>query len=104
MFEDFFCNRLSGLRLKKGVSARNMSLSLGQSAGYINKIENHKALPSLNIFFYICEYFGISPKEFFDEENDNPKLIKEITTALKNLNDKQLEIILNLINNFDKEK
>lgn len=102
MFEDFFCERLSKLRLKKGVSARNMSLSLGQSSGYINKIENHKALPSMNIFFYICEYLGISPREFFDEENNNPKLINEINIALKNLNDDQLNIILNLIKNFDK--
>lgn len=103
-YEKFIRERICNLRAKKKVSARDMSLSIGQSENYINMIENSRSLPSVPLLIYICEYFGISPKEFFDEENDNPKLIKEITTALKNLNDEQLEIILNLINNFDKEK
>lgn len=51
-------------RIQKGVSAREMSLSLGQSTGYINNIENKNSLPSMSVFFYICDYFGISPKEF----------------------------------------
>lgn len=42
---DFFYERLAKLRSQKGVSARDMSLSLGQSESYINKIENKKALP-----------------------------------------------------------
>ncbi len=50
---------------KKGVSARDMSLSLGQNAGYINNIENGHNFPSITVFFYICEYLGITPKEFF---------------------------------------
>ena len=66
MLEDQFCERLTQLRLQKGVSARDMSLSLGQSESYINRIESKKMLPSMSVFFYICEYFGISPKEFFD--------------------------------------
>ena len=59
-----FIQRLVDLRLKKGVSARDMSLSLGQSAGYINNIENGVNYPSMTVFFYICDYFGISPKDF----------------------------------------
>ncbi|MDO4189977.1 MAG: hypothetical protein Q4D29_13410, partial [Lachnospiraceae bacterium] len=27
---------------------------------------NHKSLPSMTSFIYICDYFGIYPKEFFD--------------------------------------
>ena len=63
---DFFSQRLSELRTQKGVSARDMSLSLGQCESYINKIENHKSLPSMNVFFYICDYLDIQPKDFFD--------------------------------------
>ena len=36
MYEDLFYQRLIELRTKKGVSARDMSLSIGQNAGYIN--------------------------------------------------------------------
>ena len=38
MDKNDFAKRLADLRTAKGVSARDMSLSLGQSAGYINKI------------------------------------------------------------------
>lgn len=67
MFDEFFCKRLTQLRQEKGVSARDMSLSLGQSESYINRIENRQMLPSMTVFFYICEYFGITPKEFFED-------------------------------------
>ena len=53
MYEEEFAERLVALRMKKGVSARDMSLSIGQNAGYINNIENGKALPSMTSFFYI---------------------------------------------------
>nr|WP_243114050.1 hypothetical protein [Butyrivibrio sp. XB500-5] len=40
-FANDFAMRLSKLREQKGVSARDMSLSLGQNAGYINGFLNH---------------------------------------------------------------
>ena len=104
MFEEFFYDRLAELRVQKGVSAREMSLSLGQSAGYVNKIENHNALPSLNGFFYICEYLNISPKDFFDEKNTNPVLINDINIELKNLNEDQLRCVFNLIKSINRKK
>lgn len=70
MYDSFFCKRLTQLRLEKGVSAREMSLALGQSEAYINRIENNQMLPSLTVFFYICDYFHISPKDFFDDNSE----------------------------------
>ena len=67
---EWFYRRIAELRAQKGVSARDMSLSLGQNAGYINNIENGHNLPSMTVFFYICEYLGITPKEFTDIEKD----------------------------------
>ena len=57
MYDIQFAERLTQLRTTKGVSARDMSLSLGQNPGYINNIESGKALPSMSVFFYICDYF-----------------------------------------------
>lgn len=68
MYETLLRKRLTELRTGKGVSARDMSLSLGQSESYINKIENGKSLPSMEVFFYICDYFNIHPSDFFAEE------------------------------------
>ena len=73
MYEEFTQNRIAQLRMQKNVSARDMSLSLGQNNSYINQIENKKALPSLQGLFYICEYFGITPQQF-DLVEDMKKL------------------------------
>lgn len=39
-----FIKRLVELRMNKGVSARDMSLSIGQSSSYINNIETGVSL------------------------------------------------------------
>lgn len=59
MYEKEFSQRLSQLRADKGVSARDMSLSLGQNAGYINNIETGKALPSMSNFFTFVTIFKL---------------------------------------------
>ena len=97
-----FIARLTQLRIKHGVSARDMSLSLGQNSSYINNIENGKALPSMTVFFYICEYFHITPREFFSYENPNPKKTKQLENDLNLLTDDQLNIILTLVKEFTK--
>lgn len=95
--EEFFRQRLAQLRIQKGVSARDMSLTLGQSESYINKIENGKALPSMQVFFYICEYFSISPKDFFDFGNQNPAAVSALTDDLKTLTDSQIASITDIV-------
>ena len=72
MEQSEFCKRLVELRMNKGVSARDMSLSIGQSPGYINNIENGVNFPSMTAFFFICDYLNITPKEFFDTETSAP--------------------------------
>lgn len=93
MDEKDFSLRLAQLREKKGVSARDMSLSIGQNPGYINNIESGKSMPSLTGIFYICEYLGITPSDFFDLENQNPNKLIEVIRDLKRLNDKQLAAV-----------
>ena len=89
--------RLTQLRLQKGVSARDMSLSLGQSVSYINKIENRRTLPSMSGFLYICEYFGITPQEFFNIDADAPQKSREVAKQIDRLNSRQAEHVLQII-------
>jgi transcriptional regulator with XRE-family HTH domain len=96
LYEDLIAERLARLREKKGVSARNMSLSIGQAAGYINAIENKQSLPSVTAFFYICEYLGVTPKEFFDDDASNPALLNELLEELRGLDDNSLRHMLGL--------
>lgn len=103
MDEKDFSLRLAQLREKKGVSARDMSLSIGQNPGYINNIESGKSMPSLSGIFYICEYLGITPSEFFDLESQNPSRLNDVVKDLKRLNDRQLETIAALLKDIIKE-
>ncbi len=102
-YDKEFSERLCKLRCRKGVSARDMSLSLGQNASYINRIENGTALPSMTSFFYICEYLEISPKDFFDYSNDDPSLAAETAEALKKLDYVQLGHIMNIVKDILKK-
>ena len=97
MYKEKFAIRLARLRSQMNVSARDMSLSLGQNPGYINNIENGKALPSMSGFFYICEYLGITPAEFFEGKIQSPEKVRKITEELASLDDESLDCIALLV-------
>ena len=103
MDEKDFAIRLARLREKKGVSARDMSLSIGQNAGYINGIENGIFKPSLDGLYYICEYLGVTLSEFFDTETVNPTKLNAIVKDMKKLNNQQLEMIGALVKELIKK-
>ena len=97
MFVEDIPLRIARLRNAKGVSARDMSLSLGQNENYINHIENGKALPSMDAFFNICDYLGISEREFFDDGVQNPVRLRGLIEDLKKLSDEQLEAVASIV-------
>lgn len=104
MYEDFVRNRISQLRISKGVSEYKMSYDLGHSRGYIYNISSGKALPPMSEFFAICNYFGITPREFFDEENSNPQLVKKAAEEMKSLDEDDMRLIIQLIERLKEKK
>lgn len=102
MTEKDFSLRLARLRGEKGVSARDMSLSMGQNPGYINNIESGKSMPSLSGIFYICEYLGITPKDFFDLESNSPTKAYELYTIARRLSNEQLDNLIALAKGLKK--
>lgn len=94
---DWFYHRLTELRMARGVSARDMSLSLGQSESYINKIENRRTLPSFTGFLYICDYFQITPEEFFNQRSEAPDKTRELLRELEKLTPEQTVHILQIV-------
>ena len=106
-YEDYlkyFSERIVKLRMTKGVSAREMSLAIGQSKGYIGSLEQMKSLPSMSVFLYICDYLGITPKEFFDDGIEHPAIINEILGNLKDLDEEQLTAINGIAKGYKKNK
>jgi transcriptional regulator with XRE-family HTH domain len=102
MYEEIFPTRLTQLRIQKGVSARDMSLSIGQNPGYINDIETGKALPSMTAFFFICEYLNITPQEFFDIDSKQPEQLRSVINNLKKLDERQLQNIAAIVEGLAK--
>ena len=90
MFEELFYDRLIKLRTEK-------SLDIGQSPGYINGLENRNGFPSMQLFFYICEYLGVTPSEFFDEGNNHPIEYQELLKDLDALSDENRRNVLAIV-------
>ncbi len=102
MEKQAFIDRLVELRMNKGVSARDMSLSIGQSPSYINNIENGVNYPSMTVFFYICEYLGVTPAEFFNTASKDPTKERELSDAVKGLGREQIDILVALAKGLKK--
>lgn len=103
MNADFVRERISQLRLKKDISEYQMSYDLGHSRGYINNISSGKALPSMAEFFAICDYFEITPAEFFDTGLDDPESIRKILCGLRELNEEDIHLVLSCVNRLNKK-
>ncbi len=94
--------RIAKLRVKKNVSAREMSLAIGQNPNYINHIETGQGMPSIAGLLYICEYLNIAPKDFFDMDNPNPEKIGAIVEDLKTLSDEKLDALAVIVKGLKK--
>lgn len=95
--EEYVRNKITELRLQKGVSEYQMSYDLGHSRGYINNISSGKSMPSLSEFFSICNYFEITPAQFFDIKHNNPMLVSKAIDEFKELNDSDMLLVLTII-------
>lgn len=87
--EKTFGLRLAKLRQMLDISAREMSLDLGQNKNYINSIETGKNYPSMASFLYICKYLNIHPRDFFDFNFNNPKPYDQFESIYRKLTPSQ---------------
>lgn len=99
-----FGMRLAKLRTAAKISAREMSLGIGQNASYINRIENKKAYPSMEVFFCIYDYLKISPGDFFDDKVSYPKKMKSLCEKAHDLPLKQLNLLEQVADEFHVKK
>ena len=77
---------------------RNTELStdLGHSKSYIQSISSGKSMPSMGEFLYICEYLGVTPREFFDDSINDPQLVQELYELSRHLSEANLKILVDL--------
>jgi transcriptional regulator with XRE-family HTH domain len=94
---EFFALRLAKLRMKKGISAQKMSGCIGRSRSYIGQLERKFSLPTMNEFFYICDFLEVLPKDFFDGEVEFPSVFLEMLNNMKKLDEEQLKSINTIV-------
>lgn len=102
-YKAYIRNRITELRMKKGVSEYQMSLDLGQNRNYIQGISSGKALPSMSVFLSICEYFGITPMQFFDSEELYPQLVRKAMDGMAPLEYKDMLLLLSIIDRLQEK-
>ena len=103
MYEEQFSKRLTELRTQKGVSARDMSLSIGQNPGYIRAIESGTSFPTMANFFYICEHFNITPQEFFNFGEETSNGMNALVDQLKQFDAEQINALTAFIKTIVKK-
>lgn len=92
----FIRDRISVLRTKKNVSEYKMSTDLGHSKSYMQSISSGRSVPSLGEFLYICEYLGVTPKDFFDDEMPEPQLAQNLRELTKNMSAGDLKLLIDI--------
>ena len=71
---------------------------------YVHNISSGKATPPMKEFFAICEYFELTPQQFFDEGTQNPELIQKAINGMKQLDEKDMLMLLGFINRMLEKK
>ena len=102
---EFIRQRITEIRLKRGISEYQLSYDLGHSKNYIQNIVSGHSQPSLKELLYLIDVLGITPRDFFDEEQEykNPLLANEIMQGLKNMDDEDLEAVLLMVNRLNEK-
>lgn len=71
-----------------------MSTDLGHSKSYMQSISSGRSMPSLGEFLYICEYLGVTPREFFDKDIKEPQLVQKLYELTRNMSQEDLDVLI----------
>ena len=103
-YTSFVRNRIVELRMQKDVSEYEMSMQLGHNKNYVQLICNGKSLPSMAAFFDICDYFNITPMQFFDEAEQYPELVRTAFEEMKDFDEDDLLFLITVFRRLKQDK
>lgn len=101
---EYVRQRITELRIKRGISEYKLSYDVGHSKNYVHNIVTGYSQPSVKELLYLIEALGVTPHDFFDEafEYSNPYLSKKIMEGIKGMPDEDLEMILMMIERLNR--
>ena len=102
-YAQFLREKITRLRLEKNISEYKLSLAIGKSKTYIQAVTSGKSLLSFDAFFDICDYFNLTPEEFFTQEPTDSARLRKLRRDLGNLSDEDLLLVENLVERLGRE-
>lgn len=103
-YEQFLRDRVTALRMERGISEYQLSLELGKCKTYIQAITSGKALPSFDAFFNLCDYFELTPEEFFAMSNSDTAQYRNLKHKISQLSASDLALAEQLVNRLLSDK
>lgn len=98
---DEVVNRISKLRTRAELSARELSIRIGKNEAYINRLEYRKNFePSISVINDIVEVCNSSLSEFFYYNIDSYQKDREIISLLSRANDNVKDAIIKILENL----
>lgn len=97
----FLGDRITEIRLQKGISEKRFSEELGKNKGYLQNISSGRSFPGMNMFFDICEALEVTPEEFFATKIVSNER-KRIDNLLDKMNREELSDWLSLMERYIK--
>ncbi|MBT2733122.1 XRE family transcriptional regulator [Carnobacterium sp. ISL-102] len=68
-------NQIKNLRIQKNLTQEELAERTNLSKGYISQVERDLSVPSMEVFFDILEVLGCSPRDFFDEKQEEQRVV-----------------------------
>ena len=87
-------HRITALRIKKNVSEYRMSTDMGHSKSYMQGISSGRSVPSLGEFLYMCEYLGVTPREFFDDGIRAPQAVHTLYELTCDMSERDVKFLI----------
>jgi transcriptional regulator with XRE-family HTH domain len=71
-------NKIKDLRMKQGMSQRELAGKVGLTPSFVSQLENNQITPSLSSFLQICNALGVSLSDTLEEKTEEaPWLIRK---------------------------
>ncbi len=93
----FLINRVGYFRVRAKLSARDLSLRMGKSPGYITKFEAGGINLPVDILFDILDILNVSKEEFFSQDPEKFEREKKFIMKFRNLSKENQDLVYNIM-------
>jgi len=94
---EFIRDRITELRLLRGLSEYELSYGIERSKGFIQGITSGRRAPSVEALLEIIDYLGVEPEEFFRKREKEDRALEEMRAEALLMSDGDREIVLHLM-------